>query len=268
MPSGHEAYQRKAQKKAAQKEAIESGGGAMGFTNDFRLRDKEFAVVRFLEQGDQLTFADTHRVPVMGKKGLYYKDFVCLDTRDDGTPCPACQHPNDELSKRISRGFANLIWRQAPVFQRDEKQRPIKGPDGRYIVIGREDQVALWKCSWTVFELLQEKDRKYRGLMSRDWEVKRTGSQMNDTTYYVEEADPGHPQPMLIADLALADKKYDLDALTTPLPFADLAQIINRQAMPNGPQPTMDRNAVLPTAQEAFAVGQQPSVRASAFTRG
>lgn len=270
MASGAQSYERKAQTKENQKKAREDRDSTQAlFTNNFYLRDKEFAVVRFLEQGDDLSFADTHRVPVQGAKKSYFRDFVCLDVRDDGTPCPACQHSDDEISKRVTRGFINLIWRQAPVFQRDENKRPVKGPDNRYIVIGREDQIALWKCSWTVFELLKEKDRRYKGLMSRDWEIKRTGSQMNDTLYYVEFAD-AEAGPMMIADLALATDKYDLHTLTTPLSFADLAQILNRGAMPpgQGAQPSMNRDALLPTASSAFTPGQEPSVRAaSVFTR-
>lgn len=276
MPSGIDAFRRKSAQKEQQRQSFESGANA--FTNDFRLRSGQYAVARFLEQGDGIHFADVHRVSVQGKSRSYWRDYVCLDTNDDGTPCPACQHPNAELAKRRSLGFLNMIWREAPVFQRDESKRIVKDQAGNYIIAGREDQIAIWKCSWTVLEMLREKDAKFKGLMSRDWEIKRQGSSMNDTVWTVEpaEADAG-PTPMLIPDLTLAETKYDVAMLTTALPFAELAQIVNRGAAPAGPQPTMDRSAVMgqqqqaqqaPTVADAFNQGQEPSVRASAFTRG
>lgn len=265
MPSGIDAYRRKSQQKQQQKESFESGPAS--FTNDFRLQANQYAVLRFLEQGDDLTFATVHRIPVTGKSGRpYYKDYVCLDEHGDGSPCPACQHENRDIAKTSDRGYHNIIWREGPVFQRDDKDRPVKGPDGRYITVDHADQVALWKCSWTVHEQLREKDGKYKGLMSRDWEIKRTGSSMQDTKYHIDPVDPdAGATPMLIADLTLAETKYDLEKLTAPVSFQELAQVLGRGATPDGPQQTMDRSAVLPTADSAFGAGDPQ--RSSAFQR-
>lgn len=266
MPSGAQAFQKKQAAKEQQKATYEATRPV--FTNDFSLAANQFAIVRFLEEGDeQLTFADIHRVPVQGKRGRYFRDFICLDTNDDGTPCPACQHPDPETSKRTTRGFLNLIWREGPIFQRDENKRMVMGPDKKPIIIGREDQIAIWKCSWTVFSLARTKDAKYHGLKSRDWEITRTGSTMNDTVYNIEPADPdAGPQPMTIADMSLAEGKYDLAKMTRPLAFDELSQVLLKGAMPTGPQPTMDRSAYAPTAESTFSDG--PTVRASAFSRG
>lgn len=274
-PSGVDAFRRKQQSKETQKQEIEQNRANNIFTNDFSLKGGQFAVIRILEQGDDLTFTDFHRIPVAKKNGgTYFKDFVCLDQHDDGTPCPACQNPNKDYAKRSTRGVVNIIWREGPVWQRDENKRMVKGADNKPIVIGREDQLALWKCSWTVFEMLKAKDLKWQGLMSRDWEVTRTGNSMNDTVWNIEPAEPTAPAaPMTIADLALASDKYDLSKITTAQSYDSLAQILNRGAVPGGAQPTMDRSALVqgqpPTADSTFGQGQgQPATRSSAFTRG
>lgn len=273
-PSGVDAFRRKQQIKETQKQQVEQNRAANVITNDFKIAGGTFAIVRFLEQGDDLTFADFHRLPVVGKSGRqWFKEFVCLDQLDDGTPCPACQHPTADYSKRTTRGVVNMIWREAPVWQRDENKRMVKGPDGKYIMTGREDQIALWRCSWTVFELLKAKDQKWKGLMARDWEITRIGNSMNDTVYNIEPADPTGPATsMTIADTALAAQKYDLAAITTPMSYEGLAQVLNRGATPAGPQPTMDRSAVMPqqapTADSTFGQGAAPAQRSSAFTRG
>lgn len=273
MPSGVDAFRRKVQRKEEQKAQFESSSPSGGMGADlFSIKANQYAIVRFLEQGEDITFADVHRIPIPKKAGgFWFKDFVCLDTMDDGTPCPACQSGNEDVRKRSTRGFVNLIWREGPVYQKDEKGYQVKAPGGGYVITGRADAVFLWKCSWTVLEMLREKDGKWQGLMSRDAEVKRTGSTMQDTAYFVEpqQIDAG-AQPMLVADLALAENKYDVRAMTTPLSYAELAHVITHGAESTGPQPTMDRGALIqqpPTAQEAFSAGQTPSVQAGDFQR-
>lgn len=262
-PSGIEAFRKKQEQKATQK-AQYSGDRIKA--NYFSLKDKQYAIVRFLEQGDDITFTDVHRVPVEGSQ--YPVDFVCLDATDDGSPCPGCQSSNDEVRKRSTKGYFNVIWREGPVYQLNDKGWIEKDSNKRPIVTGREDGIFLWKCSWTVTELLIEKDGKFKGLMSRDWELKRTGSGMQDTVYYAEPADPdGGPQPMLLPDLTLAEKKYDLKELTAPLSYEEFATVLNSGSFSDGPQPTMDRSDVAPSAGSVFQ-GDAPPVRSSAFQRG
>lgn len=272
MPSGSDAFARKMAQKEQQKAAQESSRAAFSFTNDLMIKAGQTVAVRFLEEGTDLTFADTHRLALTGKTGKpYFKPFVCLDAEDDGTPCPGCQHPNKEFSKRVTLGFINVILRNGPVFQRDENKRMVKDAAGNYILVGYEDQIALWKCSWTVFSMLKSKDVKYKGLMSREWEIQRIGSTKNDTQYLVECADPTvTSQPMTIADMSLAETKYNLKEITKPMDYAAMHQILNRGAVENqGPQPTFDRSQYAPAAPTAESTfGDGPVPRASAFTRG
>lgn len=263
-PSGIEAFRKKQQQKSTQKAKYGGGDGAR--PNYFGILDKQYAIVRFLEQGDEITFTDAHRVPVEGRR--WPLDFVCLDFNDDGTPCPACQSSNDDVRKRSTRGYFNVIWREGPVYKLDDRGWVEKGPDKKPIIAGRADGIFLWKASWTVTEMLIEKDGKFKGLTSRDWEIKRTGSEMQDTVYYAEPADPdGGPQPMLLPDLALAEKKYDLKELTAPLSYEEFATVLNSGSFSGGPQSTMDRSDVAPSAGSVFQ-GDAPPVRSSAFQRG
>lgn len=268
MPSGDAAYERKRQQRESARAAYNFDGPKIDY---FALAANTYADVRFLEEGDQLTFADVHRVPLISKAGKrYFRDFVCLNVNGDGTACPACQSQDPEVQKIVTRGFLNLIWREGPVYERDDNGNPVK--DGTKLrVVGRQDGVFLWKCSWTVFEDLKQKDRQAHGLMSRDWRISRTGSTMNDTKYHVEPVDfDAGPQQMTIADLALAEKKYSLAELTAPPTFEALASVLDRGALPPGqgaPQPTFDRGAGS-GFQPAGGSPDQPQSRASAFTRG
>jgi hypothetical protein len=261
MPTGIEAFQRK-QAAKKQQQAAQGGGGSSIKADWFGLKGGTFAVVRFLEQGNDLTFADVHRIPV-GRR--WPADFICLDTNDDGTPCPACQSENNDIRRRTTKGFLNLIWREGPVYERNDFGTPKKnGTDP--IITGRADGVFLWKCSGTVYQELVEKDSKYKGLMSRDFEIKRVGTTKDDTKYFIDPADvDGGQQPMTIADQALAEKKYNLIELTTPLSFQDFSIAMVGAPATEGPQPTMDRSQ-LTTADNVFQGA--PPVRASAFTRG
>lgn len=259
MP-GIEAFQRK----QAAKQAQQSQGGSDGIKVDyFGIGDGQYAIVRFLEQGSDLIFADVHRIPV-GRQ--YPIDLICLDTNDDGTPCPACASENAEIHKRASKGFLNLIWRDGPVYERNEWGSPKKDQNTKKpIITARQDGRFLWKCSSTVLQALVEKDSKYKGLMSRDFEIRRTGALYNNTKYSIDPADvDGGPQAMTIADQALAAEKYDLIELTKPLDFAAFVAAMSGQQQ-SGPAETMDRSALV-SSDSVFSGGA--TVRASAFQRG
>lgn len=264
MPTGAEAFQRR---QAAKEQQRAAQGGAAIKADFFSLKANTYAVVRFLEQGDGLTFADVHRVPV-GRR--YPVEMICLDTDDDGTACPGCMSQVPEIRRRKTVGFINLIWRDGPVYERNEFGGPKKDDATKQkIITGRADGIFLWNCSATVYQDLLEKDSKYKGLMSRDFEVKRTGSTMNDTKFSIDPADvDGGPQGMTIADTSLAAGKYNLVELTKPLEFATFSLAMQGAPLPGepaGPQETMDRGE-LATAANVFQ--GDPPLRASAFSRG
>lgn len=261
-PSGADAFKRR-QAAVSERQAQFEGLRA----DYFGLSDGEKAVVRFLEQGSDLTFAYVHRLPIQGSTNR--RDVICLDQDDEGTPCPGCGSDNKDIRARSTKGYVNVIWRNGPIFKRDDAGKPVKAEgSNQKIVIAHGDGVFLWKCSKTVFQMLLDKDGKYKGLMSRDFEIARTGKGMKDTHYTIEPANlTPDGEPMMVADLALAEKRYDIAALTKPPSYEEFASMLHGQ----GNQVQDGRGGAVPQAQPAgaanvFAGG--PPARSSAFTRG
>ena len=169
--------------------------------------DKDKAVVRFLEAGDDVTSAWVHVVP--HPKVQWGIKIPCIDQDAEtgervGKDCPGCE----EGYRRMFQGWINLIWRDAPVYKVDSEGKPDFND-----VIGEEDQVVLWQSGINVFEDLQIQDETY-GLDSRDFIVRRSGTGKN-TTYAILPVDGG-PTPLSKADSALAEEKYDLNAIVSP----------------------------------------------------
>lgn len=258
----------------------------------FGIDDGEMAAIRVLEQGGDLVFGICHRISVEGQQ--FPQDVMCLDQNEDGTPCPYCQSPKKETKSRSTKGFVNVIWRGgpelaqynqqveaynlqnphdrrrtyklAPVFKRNDQGFLEKDAQGAKIVTGFADGVFLWKCSKTVFTMLLEKDTAYKGLMSRDCVVARTGATMQNTQYFIEpyNVDAG-PEPMMVADMALAQGKYDLEAITKPESYEAAVARLQGLTTGPGPQPTFERQVPNPQG-DAFGPGGTP-MRSSAFSR-
>lgn len=184
------------------------GGG--GFVKYFRIGDGETAIVRFLEEGDSVACGWVHLEKVPGRS--FPLQIPCIDQDDEGRrnlgkDCPGCER---ELDLKF-RGKINLIHRDCPV---QEKVGPKK-----WETTGHQDQVVVWDVSFTVLQDLQEKDADYKGLRSRDFKVKRIGTEF-DTKYYISPADAdGGPQPMSATDKELEAEKYDLNELTVPTSY-------------------------------------------------
>jgi hypothetical protein len=264
MPSGASKFEKHASIITARRSS-----GEFQPISYFSIKDGETARVRFLEQGDELTWAISHRVKTPGLQ--YPQDVLCLDQEDDGTSCPACQSDIKEVRSRSTKGYVNLIWRgnedegitRAPVYKTNDKGFVEKSPQGQKIVTGFEDSVWMWKCSKTVFEQILSKDPKYKGLMSRDFVVSRKGAGLENTMYAIEPAViDGGVEGMTIADANLASKKFDVVSLTTPGAYDEMVALLNGQnsAGNNLPGSTFQRE---PTQNEVFS----SPMRSSAFQR-
>lgn len=169
--------------------------------------------VRFLEQGDDVAWAYVHEAPKPNPQAVA-KVTPCLN--QDGKPAQAC--PGCEQGKpRKIKGWINLIFRNAPKLARDADGKILKDPITNNVTqIGVEDQVQTWNSGPQLFTTLAQKDITFKGLMSRDFVVIRTGEKL-DTKYAIEPADAdGGPQPMSEADLKLAADKPVLKSFTIP----------------------------------------------------
>lgn len=267
-PSGIQAYSKHATVISSRRNSSADGE----VIKYFGVEDGQTARLRFLEQGENLTYALTHRV-----RNSYggYSDIICLDQEDEGTPCPACMSDSLDIRKRNTKGFLNVLWRgtdessyaRAPLYKLSDKGYAEKDPNTKKkIIIGFEDGVFLWKCSKTVWEMIIDKEKAYKGIMSRDFIISRKGAQKEDTKYAIEQAViDGGPEPMTVVDQNLAQGKFDVVKLTTPGTFEEMqALLAGAPTGQGGPQPTFSREAQ-PSQEDVFS-GAAP-MRSSAFQR-
>lgn len=201
-------------RKAAEEVEAKRGSGGPGALY-FRLKAGEEAIVRFLEQDDDIAWCMMHEIPVEGRQ--WGKNVPCLDQDKDGTPCPGCERDMD----RRFKGFINLIWFNAPVFKRDNENKIVKDRLNDPVVVAEKPQVAVWNSGIRLFEELDEINANFKGLMSRRFKIKRKGSGL-DTKYVIvpEDIDSG-PQPMTDEEQKLAAEKYDLNSFTKPGSYDD-----------------------------------------------
>jgi hypothetical protein len=205
----------------------------------FRLKDGESAVVRFLEEGDELHWAWVHQLPASGNYE-WGRKIPCRDQGEEGEPigarCPGCERGD----KRTFQGVVNLIWRNAPVIKRDENNRIERDSNGKPLIDGSMDAVSLWISGITVFEELLDLHENY-GLMSRDFLIKRKGDKFN-TRYSILPANPdGGAQKLSKKDEALASEKYDLADYVTAPSYDDWGKTYQRKeealAVPSSDSP-------------------------------
>ena len=191
----------------ARKEAGGTGGKLF-----FRLKDGESAVVRFLGEP---ACAWVHELPPTEGRSFGIK-VPCRDQNEEmqriGEECPGC----DRQLKRTFQGAINLIWRDAPVFERDEQNRLVRGENNKPNVVGTEDQIAVWVAGITVYEELDGIDVDFEGLTSRDFKVSRKGSGLT-TKYTVRPANPNAgAEELSKADAELAESAHDLAFFVEP----------------------------------------------------
>lgn len=234
MPAGFKGLR----EAAADREARRAAGGTGG-QRYFKLADGEVAYVRFLEQGDQVRWAYVHTLPASGNS-RFGKKVVCRDQNEEGqrigADCPGCE----KGYKRSEQGAINLIWRDAPVFQRDDNNKLVKDSNNKPLVSGKADQIAVWVSGPRVFDMLDSTDNDYRGLGSRDFKVTRKGTELN-TNYVIAPADPdGGPQAMSPDDETLAENKYDLAPFVEPQDLDSWGKDPGASQQSNTPEPESD----------------------------
>lgn len=183
------------------------------------------AIVRFLEQGEEIHSYDRHEYQVPDNRGGFYRrQFTCLKESPWNQPeCPGCQAG---LKIKL-RGVYNLIQRGRAVLRRGPDNKPIKGPDGKYLVDGYQDQVVILDVPSTTATVLTDKDGKYHGLMSRDLLLSDSGETFQPWSIEPADIDSG-PQPMSQNDLVLMAQKHDLDAFMKPPSFDEALQIVRQ----------------------------------------
>lgn len=198
--------------------------------------DGEEVTVRFLigdkeeERERDWKLAWVHRsVPRQARSGKrYWSDVPCLDQQGNGdVPCPGCElnEQDDEKARRSQMFFVNVIWRDAPVFERDENGKVKRDDDNNAVIEKYEDTVAWWSKGYNVAKTLNKLDEKYGGINSRDFTIKREGTEF-ETTYDIDPLTDKSGNLVKKSGLSAADKKLaadraDLNELIQPPAYED-----------------------------------------------
>jgi hypothetical protein len=197
MPKGYEGAQKTGQ-----------NSGRNGFVQKprgqryFSLRDQQEAIVRPLVQAQDIEWVNQWKT--QAKPNFPYGEKLNkIDQFEDGTPDPGYSHN----LKSTWSCFIPLIWRNAPQFQKAPDGSLIKDANNNRVPAGFADCVAIWETNYKVYEQLKELEGAYQGIMSRDWRIKRIGSDKN-TTYMFMPSEPMAPPSQLTPnDIALAQRE-------------------------------------------------------------
>lgn len=184
-------------------------------------------IARFLCEHDEIEWLRQWKT-APSSSFPYGEKLPCVDQHEDGTPDPGYAA---NLNSTFT-AYVPLIWRNAPIFQRQPDGTVVRDGNGNKVLTGYADHVAVWETTYTVYDSLREVQNTYRGLMSRDFRIKRTGSGAKDTKYHFSPADvDGGPQPMSAADqqLAATQRPNLTDWLKVPT-YEELAAYLNGPA--------------------------------------
>jgi len=176
-----------------------------------KVEDGGSVVVRVIDVGADFKDGFVHPVEFERRgKGTFTRDVMCLDTDDDGTPCPGCR---DDLERRYK------FWTRVI-----EREAEIENDSGK--VTGYEDKVKILSSGKRLAGALNKKHKK-RDLSLRDVEIEREGTGW-DTDYSVEWVDE-KDVPLTKADLALIEASdIDLDRYTYMPDFDDFYELPDR----------------------------------------
>ena len=239
MPQGLSKIKQIAHEAKERQKAFDEAGPGVRF---FGLGDEETASVRFLEQGDDVWYVWVHELPK--KQGQRFGDQVmCLDQDDKGEPCPACARNIG----RTARVAINLIWYDAPKFQRepakeagklgkilkDSNNRPLfemtQGPDGSPVRV-TEVVTAVWNTSQTVGGRLAYLDSENGGLTGCVCKIMRQGTDKN-TKWNIDVKEQRDPDA---TDHKFYTEKGDPRAAIRSLTWRDMEQAYSGGAVPVG----------------------------------
>lgn len=237
MPKGYQGAKKVGEFKSSRFEQRPPG------INYFSLKDGQTAVVRFLQNHEDIDWARKWTIGTYPKSELVN----CVDQHEDGTPDPG-------YAAGLKSGFKaypTMIWRAAPIYRRDHEKKIVKDSNGNREIVGYADQVAVWECSYAVYEILSEKELKYRGLMNLEWEVKRRGYDKN-TKYVIEPSDPTQINvPFSPADQQLAaTQRIDTGVFTKVPTFDALQNYLNGGAPDATPQTFPQQAQTIATGPE------------------
>jgi hypothetical protein len=149
--------------------------------------DGNTVTVRAVDTTEFFESAYVHPVQFERKDGSTYSmDVLCLDQKEEGTPCPGCR---DDLDRRF-KFWMLVIQRDAPKTNKQGKE------------IGEEDQLRILSGANRLVKALNAKHKR-RDLAKRDVEISQDGEGF-EVSYEVEWA-TDEDEPLTRADKKLLD---------------------------------------------------------------
>jgi hypothetical protein len=198
------------------------------FTNpkNLVLSDKlpSVAQMRFVGEDIDSVFAWawSHEMPISGtrKDGSTYSFKVwktCADpSQENHDDCPACK-AGIPVKQRF---WANIIWRDAPLFELNQYGDPSKP----YTIVGNEDRIVVWNTGVSLFGILDELQTEFGSVVNRDVRIKIEFS--GEYTRYSLAPRQPDSAPLSDADKKLIEGAYDLKAISRPSSYNDLADML------------------------------------------
>lgn len=182
-------------KQAQEREAKKSNYSMFLF-----LRDGDVARVRFMTNGAEIQTQQYHTVPTgrQSKSGkALIEDVYC--GWEDGQDCRYCGNVSQETQR--SRKMNMFVW-VYEVEHADGNVDAIHAPRVWRIGGGKAGYITNFLTTYV---------KKYGSLTDRDYEIRRTGAGMVDTTYNILPEDKG---PVSDEQKAAVSKLPDLEALS------------------------------------------------------
>jgi hypothetical protein len=221
-----------ANKERQERKARSGGASVFAGKQIFKLpNDGDTGVVWFVpdDEGEVIYGVYVHEVPVEGRQ---WPDLVnCIAQDEDGNdtddPCPGCER---DLKRKV-RYFAQVVWLEGPVYKKDDKGKLVKDNTGDFVVLGEEDQVAVWPMGPELEEALEEIDESYgdgtpgSGLAAGPYRIKRKGTKL-ETTYRITPADVKNPDQDVPDDIQelMEESEIDLGDFTKPPSYEEFEQ--------------------------------------------
>lgn len=187
------------------------------------MKQGDVAIARFLEQGpDKRVFA-VHEYTVPNPRNPsqpFRRFFTCFNDAEDGSRCVGCEGGMQVKYK----GVYNVIQRNRPVFRKDAQGKVMK-VNNEPIVDGYQDEVVIFTCAGTTANAIRVADDNFKGLMSRDVKITKTGAQFQPFDFAPADIDSG-PVPLSPADIELAGKKHNLSEFMKVPEWAEASKIV------------------------------------------
>lgn len=205
-------------------DSIASNSSPTEFKQYLRIDPGSAETIRFVEDLSKAAWGFFYYVP-NPRNPSSMRRVASLDVNGDGSvDCPFRQLAKDP--RPVKRFFANVIHRDAPVYETDGNGRMVKDNSGKYKINGTKDKVVIWEFGPMIARQLTDLAPILgddNGIESVDLVVSRNGSGMQ-TKYQIipKMGDSGSTE---IYD----DGKHDLTEFITPMSHDEVKAFLNPQ---------------------------------------